>query len=102
MAFCCHADTFGYGTCDDYISRFPEDFMFQLTKTEMENLRSNFSTANVNPKSRVTPHAFTEQGIYGASSKDAGKKLCAINRIENTTMIHPVIDNLLSGKDKII
>lgn len=46
------------------ISRFPEDFMFQLTKSEVENLRSNFSTANINPKSRALPHAFTEQGIY--------------------------------------
>ena len=46
------------------ISRFPEDFMFQLTKVEVENLRSNFSTANINPKSRALPHAFTEQGIY--------------------------------------
>lgn len=45
-------------------TRFPEDFMFQLTKTEAENLRSNFSTANINPKSRALPHAFTEQGIY--------------------------------------
>lgn len=46
------------------ISRFPEDFMFQLTKTELENLRSNFSTTNFSPKSRTLPHAFTEQGIY--------------------------------------
>lgn len=46
------------------ISRFPEDFMFQLTKQEVEYLRSNFSTANINPKSRAMPHAFTEQGIY--------------------------------------
>ena len=38
----------------------------------------------------------------GASSKDAGKKLCAINKIENTEMIHPVIDNLLLGADKVI
>lgn len=45
-------------------ARFPEDFMFQLTKTEMENLRSNFSTANISSKSRALPHAFTEQGIY--------------------------------------
>ena len=29
------------------ISRFPEDFMFQLTKQEVEYLRSNFSTANL-------------------------------------------------------
>ena len=46
------------------ISRFPEDFMFQLTDSEVENLRSNFSTANINSKSRALPHAFTEQGIY--------------------------------------
>ena len=45
-------------------SRFPEDFMFQLTKDEMISLRSNFSTTNINPKSRSLPHAFTEQGIY--------------------------------------
>lgn len=45
----------------------------------------------------------TEQAYHcGASSKDAGKKLCAINKIENTLMIHPVMDNLLSGADKVI
>ena len=43
----------------------------------------------------------TEQAYHcGASSKDAGKKLCAINKIENTEMIHPVIDKLLLGIDK--
>ena len=36
----------------------------------------------------------------GASSKDAGKKLCAINKIENTEMIHLAIDKLLEGEDK--
>ena len=42
----------------------------------------------------------TEQAYHcGASSKDAGKKLCAINKIENTAMIHPVIDSLLLGAD---
>ena len=208
--------------------------MFQITKSELEYLRSNFSTANINPKSRSLPHAFTEQGIYmlaivlkgelaeqqsifimrafremrhyikqnqkfeadaayidiyqqaiasiyvvddyvntktlqllsqkkqgveiilftenghgrkgfltkavvndfvnqypplriksnpachdrlividyglpteqayhcGASSKDAGKKLCAINKIENTNMIHSVINDLLVCADKII
>lgn len=45
----------------------------------------------------------TEQAYHcGASSKDAGKKLCAINKIENTAMIHPVIDGLLLGADKTI
>lgn len=45
----------------------------------------------------------TEQAYHcGASSKDAGKKLCAINKIENIAMIYPVIDNLLLGADKVI
>lgn len=44
------------------IRRFPKDFMFQLTRDEMEILRCQNVTANV--KSRTLPYAFTEQGIY--------------------------------------
>ncbi len=45
----------------------------------------------------------TEQAYHcGASSKDAGKKLCAINVILETSMIHPVIDKLLLASDKKI
>ena len=45
----------------------------------------------------------TEQAYHcGASSKDAGKKLCAINKIVNTEMIRPVIDKLLLGTDKSV
>ena len=45
----------------------------------------------------------TEQAYHcGASSKDAGNKLCAINRIDKTIMIHPVIDKLLLLSDKMI
>ena len=45
----------------------------------------------------------TEQAYHcGASSKDAGKKLCAIKIILETSMIHPVIDKLLLAPDKQI
>ena len=45
----------------------------------------------------------TEQAYHcGASSKDAGKKLCAINKIANTEMIRPVVDRLLLGADMFI
>ncbi len=45
----------------------------------------------------------TEQEYHcGASSKDAGKKLCAINVILKSSMIHPVIDELLLASDKKI
>lgn len=51
------------------IKRFPEDFMFELTDGEVEELsRSQFATLN-EKKTRgknvkYNPHAFTEQGIY--------------------------------------
>ncbi len=38
----------------------------------------------------------------GASSKDAGKKLCAINMVEETSIIHSVINKLLNLPDKRI
>ncbi len=45
----------------------------------------------------------TEQAFHcGASSKDAGKKLCAINTIAETAMIHSVVDRLLAGPDKSV
>ena len=46
------------------IKRVPDDFMFQMTREEVKDLRSKFSTANINSKSRSLPHVFTEQGIY--------------------------------------
>lgn len=43
----------------------------------------------------------TEQAYHcGASSKDAGKKLCAINKLEKSIMIHPLMDKLLTQNDK--
>ena len=46
------------------IERFPEDFMFQLTKEELENWRSQFVTSNKEKMGlRRLPYAFTEQGV---------------------------------------
>ena len=45
------------------IERFPEDFMFQLTKEEFENLKSQFVTSSWGGI-RKMPYVFTEQGIY--------------------------------------
>ena len=52
----------------------------------------------------VLDYGLSTEQVYhcGASSKDAGKKLCAINKIEQNTLFHPVIDKLLSGPDKDI
>ncbi|MEN9973489.1 MAG: hypothetical protein RIS20_1836 [Bacteroidota bacterium] len=49
------------------IRRFPEDFMFELTSHEWENLRTQFATSSWGGK-RYLPFAFTEQGIAMLSS----------------------------------
>ena len=46
------------------IERFPEDFMFQLTKEEFENWKSQIATSNsIVMGARKRPYAFTEQGV---------------------------------------
>ena len=46
------------------IDRFPEAFMFQLTKEEMDNWKSQIATSNkIKMGLRKPPLAFTEQGI---------------------------------------
>ena len=44
------------------IKRFPNDFMFQLNKTEFENLKSQIVTSSWGGI-RKMPLAFTEQGV---------------------------------------
>ena len=51
------------------ISRFPEDFMFELNKLEFENWRSQFVTSNSDKMGlRYLPMAFTEHGVLMLSS----------------------------------
>ena len=49
------------------IKRFPSDFMFQLTKEEWDNLKSQFVTSSWGG-TRKLPFAFTEQGVAMLSS----------------------------------
>ena len=44
--------------------KFPADYMFMITADELSDLRSKFSSANISPKSRALPKAFTEKGLY--------------------------------------
>lgn len=43
--------------------KFPEDFMFECTEDEWQNLRSKISTSSWGGR-RTPPKAFTEQGVY--------------------------------------
>lgn len=50
------------------ISRFPADFMFQLTNQEFKDLKSQFATSSVWGGRRTPPYAFSEQGVAMLSS----------------------------------
>ena len=45
------------------IERFPDDFMFQLTKEEHEYLKCQNGISNTHGGDRMLPYAFTEHGI---------------------------------------
>ena len=60
------------------ISRFPEDFMFELTETEFTNLRTKFSSSSYGGLSYM-PFAFTEQGVAMLSSVLKSGKAIEIN-----------------------
>ncbi|MEN8965510.1 MAG: ORF6N domain-containing protein [Polaribacter sp.] len=62
------------------INRFPDDFMFELTKIEFENWRSQFVTSNSDKMGlRYAPMAFTEQGVAMLSSVLRSDRAIAVN-----------------------
>jgi len=62
------------------IERFPEDFMFELTRQEYHNfLRCQFGTLKRGVHSKFLPFAFTEQGVAMLSSVLNSKKAILVN-----------------------
>ena len=60
------------------IERFPEDFMFQLTKDEFKNLKFHFGTSSWGG-TRKMPRVFTEHGILMLSSVINSKRAVQVN-----------------------
>ncbi len=62
------------------IDRFPEDFMFPLTREEAANLKSQFVTSSSGHGGRrKVPRAFTEQGVAMLSSVLRSKRAIQAN-----------------------
>lgn len=59
-------------------SRFPADFMFELTKAEADDLRSQIATSSWGG-SRYAPFAFTEQGVAMLSSVLTSDRAIEVN-----------------------
>ena len=79
-----------------------------LTNSLVTDFQNEYPTIRIKPNPDchdrliILDYGEKTELVYhcGASSKDAGKKLCAINQITKTAIIHPVIDRLLSLPDK--
>lgn len=81
-----------------------------LTKSLVTDFQNEYPSLRIKPNpdchDRLIVLDYDEETeqvyLCGASSKDAEKKLCAINQITETAIIHPVIDRLLLLPDKQI
>ncbi len=81
-----------------------------LTSSEVMDFNEEYPTIQIKPNPDCHDRFIildygtkTEKTFHcGASSKDAGKKVCAINAIENTKIVHPVIDVLLQNPDTVL
>jgi hypothetical protein len=59
--------------------RFPDDFMYRLTKAELENLRCQFGTSSLWGGVRYLPYAFTELGVAMLSGVLKSKRAVHVN-----------------------
>ena len=59
-------------------SRFPEDFMFQLSYNEWENLKSQIATSSWGGARKI-PFVFTEQGVAMLSSVLRSERAIQVN-----------------------
>jgi len=83
------------------IDRFPEeDFMFELTREELENLRSQIGTSSWGG-SRYMPMAFTEQGVAMLSSVLNSARAIKVN-IQIIRIFTRMREMLLTHKDILL
>jgi hypothetical protein len=79
------------------IERFPEDFMFALTKEELKNLRSQFATSSWGG-ARYSPMAFSEHGVLMLSSVLKSERAVQVN-IQIMRTFTKLREALLDNKD---
>ena len=82
----------------------------RLTAHEVADFNEEYPSLHLKENSEchdryiILDYGYPSEQVYhcGASSKDAGKKVCGINRIDDTELLHPIIKALLRKPDLII
>ena len=80
--------------------RFPEDFMFELTREEFDHLRSQIDTSSWGG-TRYAPMAFTEQGVAMLSSVLNSDRAVQVN-IQIIRIFTKLRKMILTHKDLLI
>ncbi len=84
------------------IERFPEDFMFQMTKKEFENWRTHFASSNSDKMGlRYAPFCFTEQGATMLSCILSSERAIQVN-IQIIRIFTKMKELLLTNKDILL
>jgi len=83
------------------IERFPKDFMFELSRKELDSLRSQFGTLKRGAHSKYLPLAFTEQGVAMLSSVLNSKQAIEVN-IRIIRIFTKMREVLLTHKDILL
>ena len=91
------------------ISRFPADFMFQLTSEEAKNLRSQIAiSSSGHGGRRYLPYVFTEQGVSMLSSVLKSERAIQVNiaiirsfvKIREMLLVHKDLARKLEDMEK--
>ncbi len=82
------------------IERFPKDFMFELTKEESDNLRSQFGSSSWGGV-RYLPIVFTEQGVAMLSSVLNSSRAIGVN-IKVIRVFTKLREMLFNNKDLLL
>ena len=82
----------------------------QLTNSEVVDFNLQYPSLSIkpNPDSHdrfvIIDYKTSDEKVFhcGTSSKDAGAKICTINRIEKTSLVYPFVDAYLLQNDKVL
>ena len=84
------------------LNRFPKDFMFEMSKKEFENWRTQFATSSEDKQGlRYAPFCFTEQGVTMLACVLNSKRAIDVN-IQIIRIFTRMKEMLLTNKDILL
>jgi phage regulator Rha-like protein len=84
------------------MDRFPEDFMLEMTKQELENWRCQFGTSNKEKMGlRIPPFAFSEHGAVMLASVLNSERAIRVN-VQIIRIFNKMREMLMAHKDILL